>query len=50
MDDFVILEGERSVHVLNAPSPAATACIPIGETIVDRIPRHALPRASQSGR
>jgi (S)-2-hydroxyglutarate dehydrogenase len=50
MDDFVIVEGERSVHVLNAPSPAATACIPIGETIVDRIPRHALPRAPQSGR
>jgi len=24
-DDFVIEEGERSVHVLNAPSPAATA-------------------------
>jgi (S)-2-hydroxyglutarate dehydrogenase len=37
MDDFLIVEGERSVHVLNAPSPAATACIPIGEAIVDRV-------------
>lgn len=35
MDDFLIVEGERSVHVLNAPSPAATACIPIGETIAE---------------
>ena len=37
MDDFLIVEGERSVHVLNAPSPAATACIPIGESIADRV-------------
>jgi (S)-2-hydroxyglutarate dehydrogenase len=37
VDDFLIVEGERSVHVLNAPSPAATACIPIGEAIVDRV-------------
>jgi (S)-2-hydroxyglutarate dehydrogenase len=32
-DDFLIEEGERSVHVLNAPSPAATASLPIGEEI-----------------
>ncbi len=37
VDDFHIVEGERSVHVLNAPSPAATACIPIGEAIVERV-------------
>ena len=37
VDDFLIVEGERSVHVLNAPSPAATACIPIGEAIVERV-------------
>ena len=37
MDDFLIVEGERSVNVLNAPSPAATACIPIGESIADRV-------------
>lgn len=36
MDDFVILEGASTVHVCNAPSPAATACIPIGETIAER--------------
>jgi L-2-hydroxyglutarate oxidase len=33
VDDFRILEADRMVHVLNAPSPAATASISIGETI-----------------
>lgn len=35
VDDFRIVEAERMVHVLNAPSPAATASISIGETIAD---------------
>ncbi len=33
LDDFRIVEGERQVHVLNAPSPAATASISIGATV-----------------
>jgi L-2-hydroxyglutarate oxidase len=33
LDDFHIVEAERMVHVLNAPSPAATASISIGRTI-----------------
>ena len=33
LDDFAIVRGERMVHVLNAPSPAATASIAIGRTI-----------------
>lgn len=37
MDDFIIVDGENSVHVLNAPSPAATAAFPIAEAIVDRV-------------
>jgi L-2-hydroxyglutarate oxidase len=37
VDDFLIAEGKNSVHVLNAPSPAATAAIPIGEEIAKRI-------------
>jgi L-2-hydroxyglutarate oxidase len=37
VDDFLIAEGRNSVHVLNAPSPAATASIPIGEEIAGRI-------------
>ena len=37
MDDFVIVKGERSMHVCNAPSPAATASLKIGEAIVARL-------------
>jgi L-2-hydroxyglutarate oxidase len=33
VDDFRIVTGERMVHVLNAPSPAATAALSIGQTI-----------------
>jgi (S)-2-hydroxyglutarate dehydrogenase len=33
LDDFRIVEAERMVHVLNAPSPAATASISIGRAI-----------------
>ena len=33
LDDFRIVEAARQVHVLNAPSPAATASISIGEAI-----------------
>lgn len=33
VDDFVIQSGPRMVHVLNAPSPAATASLAIGEHI-----------------
>jgi (S)-2-hydroxyglutarate dehydrogenase len=36
-DDFLIEEDERAVHVLNAPSPAATASLPIGEEIARRV-------------
>jgi L-2-hydroxyglutarate oxidase len=31
--DFLIGETERTIHVLNAPSPAATSSIPIGRHI-----------------
>ena len=34
-DDFVLLEDERMIHVLNAPSPGATASISIGQAIAD---------------
>jgi L-2-hydroxyglutarate oxidase len=33
LDDFFILQEERMIHVLNAPSPAATASLAIGEHI-----------------
>jgi len=33
LDDFSIVEKANQIHVLNAPSPAATASLSIGETI-----------------
>ncbi|WP_328876582.1 L-2-hydroxyglutarate oxidase [Streptomyces sp. NBC_00287] len=36
VDDFLIKEGVRAVHVLNAPSPAATASLPIGREVARR--------------
>jgi len=35
VDDFRIIETEKQVHVLNAPSPAATASLSIGKYIAD---------------
>ena len=43
VNDFLIVDGKRSVHVLNAPSPAATAAIPIGKTIAERITERRRP-------
>jgi L-2-hydroxyglutarate oxidase len=39
VDDFCIVTGERMVHVLNAPSPAATASLSIGRTIAAAVDR-----------
>ncbi|MFJ4712637.1 L-2-hydroxyglutarate oxidase [Streptomyces sp. NPDC088785] len=36
VDDFLIREGARTVHVLNAPSPAATASLPLGREVARR--------------
>jgi L-2-hydroxyglutarate oxidase LhgO len=35
LDDFVIRKTARSIHVINAPSPAATSSLAIGQWIVD---------------
>jgi len=34
--DFLFVNTQRTFHVCNAPSPAATSAIPIGEYIIDR--------------
>lgn len=39
VDDFVISRAPGVVHVVNAPSPAATACLAIAAHLVDRLPR-----------
>jgi L-2-hydroxyglutarate oxidase LhgO len=36
IDDFVVSRTERALHVRNAPSPAATAALPLARLIVDR--------------
>ena len=35
--DFLFAETKRSLHVCNAPSPAATSAIPIGTYLLDKI-------------
>jgi L-2-hydroxyglutarate oxidase len=35
VDDFRLVQAEHMIHVLNAPSPAATASLSIGRTIAD---------------
>lgn len=37
VDDFYILEKENIFHVLNSPSPAATASLSIGDFISDKV-------------
>jgi L-2-hydroxyglutarate oxidase LhgO len=39
LDDFAFAEGPRMVHVINAPSPAATASLAIGEHVAERAAR-----------
>lgn len=49
VDDFRFVESERAIHVLNAPSPAATASLAIGRSIAERAERHfRLSRAGSS--
>jgi L-2-hydroxyglutarate oxidase len=39
VDDYVVLEQDRILHLINAPSPAATSCLSIGENMADRFDR-----------
>jgi hypothetical protein len=38
VQDFVFIERPDALHVLNAPSPAATASLAIADEIVTRVP------------
>jgi L-2-hydroxyglutarate oxidase len=38
VDDFLIVRGPCSIHVCNAPSPAATASLEIGRVIAESVP------------
>ncbi|MCX7833144.1 MAG: L-2-hydroxyglutarate oxidase [Ignavibacteria bacterium] len=37
IDDFLFVENENILHVCNAPSPAATSCLAIAETISEKV-------------
>ncbi|RJO76943.1 L-2-hydroxyglutarate oxidase [Nocardia panacis] len=45
--DFMIESTARTVHVLNAPSPAATSALPIADHIVERITDRESPANPQ---
>ncbi|WP_099864985.1 L-2-hydroxyglutarate oxidase [Pararhizobium haloflavum] len=47
--DFLFVEGERSLHVCNAPSPAATSALPIGRMVAERCLDRALDRHAAKG-
>ena len=40
IEDFKIENGVNSAHILNAPSPAATAALAIGETAAQMAAKH----------
>jgi L-2-hydroxyglutarate oxidase len=37
LDDFCIVQKPQQIHVLNAPSPAATSSLAIGQTIANML-------------
>lgn len=37
LDDFAILETDRAINVCNAPSPAATSSLSIGQTVSEKV-------------
>jgi L-2-hydroxyglutarate oxidase len=42
VDDFLIVKGRNSIHVCNAPSPAATASLEIGRFIANQLPETSI--------
>jgi len=48
--DFLFLETPRMLHVCNAPSPAATSSIPIGEMIARKVCVGLAPWSAIAGR
>ena len=49
LDDFHFVETAAMVHVLNAPSPAATASLAIGETVAGRVTQRVAAASSLAG-
>ena len=40
IDDFKMVKNKNNLHVLNTPSPTATACLAIGEQIMEKAKLH----------
>jgi len=40
IEDFKIVASKKNIHVLNAPSPAATSCLAIGEQIMEEAKKY----------
>ncbi|MDY7012145.1 MAG: L-2-hydroxyglutarate oxidase [Cyanobacteriota bacterium] len=38
VEDFLIVKGNSSLHICNAPSPAATSSLEIGKAVVEQLP------------
>ncbi len=49
VDDFVIKQGLNSIHVLNAPSPGATASLAIGQAITEMAAKNFDLKTDRSG-
>jgi L-2-hydroxyglutarate oxidase len=50
VDDFLIIKRPHAVHVCNAPSPAATASLEIGNYIANEIPEIRTGKSTSSSR
>ena len=44
VDDFLIVQGQNTVHVCNAPSPAATSSLEIGKAVVEQISEESVSK------
>ena len=44
VDDFLIVKGQNSIHICNAPPPAATGLLEIGRFIANQLPNVTLAR------
>jgi L-2-hydroxyglutarate oxidase LhgO len=49
LQDFEIVERANALHLINAPSPGATASLAIADYLIDRLPSLAAPRAFAPG-
>jgi L-2-hydroxyglutarate oxidase len=52
VNDFLFVEAPNAVHVCNAPSSAATACLQIGRAVAEKVPvlMRGAGQGSSSGR